>query len=62
MTEPLTPLGRVWCLALDEPIVSFAEYYLEEVPWRRLWSSYVVLPEPWPFLHPSMGTRMARSD
>jgi len=43
----ITPLGRIWCLALWEPIVSFAEYYQEEIPWRRLWSSYVVLPRDW---------------
>lgn len=54
-TLALTPLGRVWCLSPWEPICSLSEYYLEEVPWRRLWSSYVVMPAGARFLGRTYG-------
>ena len=34
----------VWCLAIEEPIVSLAEYWHDKGPWPRLWHSYVVIP------------------
>jgi hypothetical protein len=36
-------LQPIWALALDEPIVSLGEYWHDD-GYRRLWSSYVVLP------------------
>ena len=37
----------IWCMSMEEPIVSLSEYWHDEGPWRRLWSSYIVLPKPW---------------
>lgn len=48
----MTEREAVWALALYEPIVSLGEYWHDD-GWPRLWYSYVVLPEPWEFLHPA---------
>lgn len=34
----------IWCCSFWEPIVSLSEWWHDHYPWRRLWSSYIVLP------------------